>query len=235
MNKRLIVALDVPDFTTAEKLVKILYPTVEIFKIGSFLFTACGPKVVEMVHNAGGKVFLDLKFHDIPNTVANAASEVAKMGVFMFNVHASGGTKMIAAAVEASRKSAQAAVKPKPLVLAVTVLTSMDEPDLRQLGILRSTEEHVLHLAALSKEAGCDGVICSVEEAVGIRKRLDGNFIIVTPGIRPAGAQISDQKRIATPHHAIEAGADYIVVGRPIIEAQDPLAVANKILEEMGV
>ena len=235
MNKRLIVALDVPDLIAAKNLVKILYPTIEIFKIGSFLFTACGPEVVNMVHKNGGRVFLDLKFHDIPNTVANAASEVAKMGVFMFNVHASGGTKMMQAAVDAAKKSAAIATKPKPLVLAVTVLTSMDEPELRQMGILRNTEEQVVHLAALSQEAGCDGVICSVEEAIPIRKQSGSNFIIVTPGIRPAGAEISDQKRIATPHHAIEAGADYIVVGRPIIEASDPLAVANKMLEEMGV
>jgi len=235
MNKRLIVALDVPDMKSAKHLVKILYPTVEIFKIGSYLFTACGPEVVEMVHKTGGKVFLDLKFHDIPNTVANAASEVAKMGVFMFNVHASGGAKMMQAAVDAARKAAAVAAKPKPLVLAVTVLTSMDEPDLRQMGILRNTDEQVMHLAAIAQEAGCDGVICSVEEASNIRKTLGNNFVIVTPGIRPSGSDIADQKRIATPHSAIEAGADYIVVGRPIIEAQDPVAVANKILEEMGV
>ena len=235
MNKRLIVALDVPDLKSAKHLVKILYPAVEIFKIGSFLFTACGPEVVHMVHKAGAKVFLDLKFHDIPNTVANAAGEVAKMGVFMFNVHASGGAKMMQAAVDAARKSAAVAAKPKPIVLAVTVLTSMDEPELREMGILRSTEEQVIHLASTSSEAGCDGVICSVEEAAPIRKALGSNFVIVTPGIRPAGSDITDQKRIATPHHAIESGADYIVVGRPVIEAQDPQAVANKILEEMGV
>lgn len=235
MNKRLIVALDVPNLKTAKHLIKLLYPSVEIFKIGSFLFTACGPEAVEMVHKAGGKVFLDLKFHDIPNTVANAASEVAKMGVFMFNIHASGGIKMMQAAVEASRKSAAVAAKPKPLVLAVTILTSMDEPDLRQLGILRNTEEQVIYLASLSKDAGCDGVICSVEETAHIRKNLGSDFVIVTPGIRPKGAELSDQKRIATSCHAIEAGSDYIVVGRPIIEAQDPLAVANKMLEEMGI
>lgn len=235
MNKRLIVALDVPDLKLAKHLVKILSPAVSIFKIGSFLFTACGPEAVEMVNKSGAKVFLDLKFHDIPNTVANAASEAAKMGVFMFNIHASGGTKMIQAAVDAARKSAAVAAKPKPMVLAVTVLTSMDEPELRQLGILRKTEEQVMHLASLAKDAGCDGVVCSVEETAQIRKMLGDDFIIVTPGIRPTGSEISDQKRIATPHHAIEAGSDYIVVGRPIIEAPDPLAVANKILDEMGV
>lgn len=235
MNKRLIVALDVPDLKGAKKLIKVLYPTVEIFKIGSILFTACGPEVVHMVQRGGGRVFLDLKFHDIPNTVGHAAEEVAKLGVFMFNIHASGGVKMMSAAVDAARKTAAAEAKPKPLVLAVTVLTSMEDPDLRQLGILKTTEEHVVYLASLAKETGCDGVICSVEETALIRKKLGSNFIIVTPGIRLAGAQLSDQKRIATPHHAIEAGADYIVVGRPIIEAPDPLAVANKILEEMGV
>jgi orotidine-5'-phosphate decarboxylase len=235
MNKRLIVALDVPDIKSAKKLVKTLYPSVEIFKIGSILFTACGPEVVHMVHKAGGRVFLDLKFHDIPNTVASAAAEAAKLGVFMFNLHASGGLKMMAAAVESARKIAANAAKPRPLILAVTVLTSMDEPDLRQLGILKSTEEQVLYLVSLAKEAGCDGAICSVEETAIIRKNLGNHFIIVTPGIRPAGYQMSDQKRVATPHHAIEAGADYIVVGRPIIEAADPLAAANKILEEMGV
>ncbi len=235
MNKRLIVALDVPDLKSAKKLVKILYPTVEMFKVGSILFTACGPEIVDIVQKAGGKVFLDLKFHDIPNTVAHAAEEAVKLGVFMFNVHASGGVKMMAAAVEAARKTAALQAKPKPLVLAVTVLTSMDESDLRQLGILRSASEQVIYLASLAKEAGCDGVICSVEEAVSIRKTLDSNFVIVTPGIRPAGGDITDQKRTATPHNAVEAGSDYLVVGRPIIEAPDPLAAANKILEEMGV
>jgi len=235
MNKRLIVALDVPDLKTAKNLVKILRSSVEIFKIGSQLFTASGPSVVEAVYNAGAKVFLDLKFHDIPHTVANAAIEAANMGVFMFNIHASGGTKMMQAAVDAARKAASIAAKPRPLVLAVTVLTSMDEPELRQLGILRKTEEQVMHLASLARDAGCDGVVCSAEEAAYIRKALGDDFIIVTPGIRPKGADIGDQRRIATPHSAIEAGADYIVVGRPIIEAPDPLAVANKMLEEMGV
>ena len=235
MNKRLIVALDAPDLKIAKKLVDILYPTIEIFKIGSFLFTSTGPEVVKMVQKAGGRVFLDLKFHDIPNTVANAAAEAAKLGVFMFNVHAFGGLKMMAAAVDSARKIAANATMPKPLVLAVTVLTSIDEPDLRQLGILRSTEEEVLHLAMLAKDAGCDGVICSVEETAHIRKNIGSNFIIVTPGIRPNGADLGDQKRTATAHQAIEAGADYIVVGRPIIEAVDPLNAAKKILEEMGM
>lgn len=235
MNKRLIVALDTPDIKTAKKLVNILYPTVEIFKVGSILFTACGPEAVNMVHSAGGRVFLDLKFHDIPNTVANAAEEAARQGVFMFNVHASGGAKMMQSAVDASRRAAAVALKPKPLVVAVTILTSMDEPDLRQLGILRSTEEQVVYLASIAKDSGCDGVISSVEEIAPIRKNIGSNFIIVTPGIRPSGAGLSDQKRVATPRQAIETGADYIVVGRPVIEAQDPLAVVNKILEEMGV
>jgi orotidine-5'-phosphate decarboxylase len=188
-----------------------------------------------MVHKAGGQVFLDLKFHDIPNTVAMASGETAKLGVFMFNIHASGGAKMMTAAVDAARSAAAAAAKPKPIVLAVTVLTSMGEPDLRQLGILKNTEDHVVYLASLARDSGCDGVICSVEETVLIRKNLGSKFIIVTPGIRPAGADFSDQKRIATPHHAIEAGADYIVVGRPIIEAQDPAVAATKILQQMGV
>jgi len=235
MNKRLIVALDVPDLKSAKDLVDILYPAVEIFKIGSILFTAAGPEVIDLVHKKGGRVFLDLKFHDIPNTVAHAAEVVAKLGVFMFNVHASGGVKMMAQAVDAARSAAAQAALPKPLVLAVTVLTSMDEPDLRQQGILRSTEEQVMFLATLAKEAGCDGVVSSVKETALIRKNLGSGFLIVTPGIRPAGAQFSDQKRIATPHGAIEAGADYIVVGRPILEAQDPAGMANKILEEMGV
>jgi orotidine-5'-phosphate decarboxylase len=153
----------------------------------------------------------------------------------MFNIHASGGIKMMVAATEAARKAAASAAMPRPLVLAVTVLTSMDEPDLRHMGILKSTEEQVVYLASLAKDAGCDGAICSVEETDLIRKNLGDKFTIVTPGIRPAGYQMSDQKRVATPHRAIEAGADYIVVGRPIIEAADPLAAANKILEEMGV
>jgi len=137
--------------------------------------------------------------------------------------------------VQATRKMAANLAKPKPLVLAVTVLTSIDESDLRQQGILKSVKEQVLYLATLAKEAGCDGVVCSVEEAQAIRRNLGSDFVIVTPGIRPQGSDLTDQKRISTPRNAIEAGADYLVVGRPIIEAQDPLAVSNKMLEEMGM
>ncbi len=235
MHKRLIVALDTSDLESAEKLVKVLYPAVEIFKIGSALFTACGPGIVRTIHKAGGKVFLDLKFHDVPSTVERAAEAAVKLGVFMFNVHASGGVKMMSAAVSSAKKAAVNAATSRPLVVAVTVLTSMDEPDMRQLGVLRNIEEQVLYLASFAKEAGCDGVVSSVSEAALIRNNIGSDFVIVTPGIRPQGAaSLGGQKRVATPHQAIEAGADYIVVGRPIIEAVDQLAAANKILEEMG-
>ena len=233
MNNRLIVALDTTNLREAERLVVRLRDAVKIFKIGSGLFTACGPESVKMVHRQGCKVFLDLKFHDIPNTLSLAAGSATNMCVEMFNVHASSGRAALEAVVSSARAEAVKCGK-KPLVLGVTVLTSIEDADLKMLGILKSAQEQVLYLARLCKDAGCDGVVCSAKEISMIRKTLGKDFVIVTPGIRPQGVQAKDQKRIATPKEAIAAGADYIVVGRPITEAPDPVKAVKDILAEIG-
>ena len=198
------------------------------FKVGMGLFTLCGPDAVALVHDSGAKVFLDLKFHDIPNTVAHAVRSAATLGVFMVNIHALGGSEMMMRAVEAARESEK-----KPKLLGVTVLTSMDQSSIGEIGIEKKIEEEVVSLARLGKESGLDGVIASPNETGLIRKNLGKDFIIVTPGIRPAGAEKGDQKRVMTPKAAVTAGADYIVVGRPIIETKDPLGAAKKIIKEM--
>ncbi len=222
MKERLIVALDVSSLKKATKLVDVLYPAVKIFKIGSQLFTKVGPDAVKMVHKKRARVFLDLKFHDIPNTVSLAIEQVCAMGVFMANVHASGGRVMMQRAAEA---------KKKPLViLAVTVLTSIDKEALSAIGINRTPLSQAERLAMLAKSSGLDGVVCSGNEIRAIRKACGAKFIIVTPGIRPPGSGTQDQKRIMAPKLAISCGADYIVVGRPIIQAKNPLYAAQKIL-----
>ncbi|MBW2554879.1 MAG: orotidine-5'-phosphate decarboxylase [Deltaproteobacteria bacterium] len=232
-SERIIIALDVASFNEAEKFVKLLKHTIGIFKVGKQLFTHCGPKVVEMIQHHGGKVFLDLKFHDIPNTVARAVGEACKLGVFMLTLHAMGGKKMMQEAVHASIKQAQALSSPPPFLLAVTILTSLRQEDFEGIGIVSSMEEAVLRLAKLSKRAGVHGVIASAREASLIRANCGEDFIIVTPGIRPKGVALDDQKRAVTPGEAILAGSDYIVIGRPILEAKDPLKVANEIVEEL--
>ena len=227
---QLIVALDVPDYTAAETLVKTLTPQVKFFKIGSQLFTACGPNVVNMVHAQGGNVFLDLKFHDIPNTVVEAGLSARRLGVFMFNVHASGGEVMMRALMQSQRN---AGVSESPIVLWVTVLTSMDRPQLNSLGVMRSVKNQVLHLSRLSQKCGLDGVVCSGQEIRLLRRVLGNEFVLVVPGVRPSSAARDDQKRIVTPGQAAAWGADYIVVGRPIIAAPDPRHVAQEILQEL--
>jgi len=232
-KERLIVALDVDTKEKALALVDKLKKDVKIFKVGSELFTSCGPEIVQEVHNIGCAVFLDLKFHDIPNTVARSAASAVKLGVFMFNVHASGGTDMmkkVAAAVSEEAKKLKAA---RPKVIAVTVLTSMDENNLKKVGVDDNMETQVLRLAKLAKESGLDGVVASAVEIKPIRAALGKAFIIVTPGVRPSWAAVNDQKRIATPKEAIDSGADFIVVGRPIIEASDPAEAARKVLKEI--
>ena len=230
---RLIVALDVDTLDAALDMVERLDGLVRRFKIGSQLFTAAGPTAVEAVRKRGGEVFLDLKYHDIPNTVAGAAREAARMGVFMFNVHASGGLAMMRAGTEA--KTAAGAGDRRPLVIAVTVLTSLDRAALsRELGVASSVEGHVLHLCRLAKEAGLDGCVASPNEISTIRNQLGAEWVIVTPGVRPAGADINDQSRIATPGAAARAGAHYLVVGRPITAAADPRAAAGAILTEIS-
>jgi len=228
---KLIVALDLPTADAALHMAEKLRGRVGLYKVGSELFTAEGPVLARYLAASGEKVFLDLKFHDIPNTVRAAAREAAQLGVRMLNVHASGGRKMMQAALEGARSVGGPA---KPLVLAVTVLTSLERPDLEVLGIPGTPEEVVVRLARLAQQSGLDGVVASPREIAALRKACGPSFVIVTPGVRPAHAAAGDQARIATPEAAIRAGADYLVVGRPIIEAPDPAAAAEAIAAEMG-
>lgn len=231
---RLIVALDVDTLDAALGLVERLEGLVMRFKIGSQLFTAAGPVAVEAVRKRGGEVFLDLKYHDIPNTVAGAAREAARLGVFMFNVHASGGRAMMRAAAEGATAATGSGSR-RPLVIAVTVLTSLDRAALsRELGIASSVEGHVLHLCRLAHDAGLDGCVASPNEIRVIRNQLGAEWVIVTPGVRPAGSGADDQSRIASPQAAARAGAHYLVVGRPITAAADPVKAAQAILAEIG-
>lgn len=227
-SERLIVALDVRSLDEAKAMADKLIPAVKIFKIGLGLFTLCGPRAIEMVREKGGKVFLDLKFHDIPNTIASAVKSASDLGVFMLNVHTLGGSEMMRKAAEVVKGKAE-----RPKILGVTVLTSMDQKAINEAGIGKSVEEEVLNLAVMAKDAGLDGVVASPHEISAIRKKLGKDFIIVTPGVRPVWSEKGDQKRIATPAEAIKAGADYIVVGRPIIEADNPAEAGRRIIEEM--
>ncbi len=227
-RERLIVALDVSSAKEARKIVSSLGDTSQIYKVGMQLYTAEGPQVVRDLVASGRKVFLDLKYHDIPNTVAAAVREAAQLGVSMLTVHASGGTKMLHAAVEAAREKGAA-----PQILAVTVLTSMDDQDLNETGVQGPVEDQVVWLASLALDPGCAGVVSSPREAKTLRAKLGNDFLIVTPGVRPAGAAHGDQARVATPAEAIAAGATHIVVGRPITAAANPAAEAEKILREL--
>lgn len=232
---RLIVALDVDTQSHAERLVDQLDGLVRRFKIGSQLFTAGGPAVVEAIGKRGAEVFLDLKFHDIPNTVAGAAREATRMGVFMFNVHASGGSAMMRAAAEGAASASKELSVRRPLVIAVTVLTSLDRAALsREMGIASSVEGHVLRLTELARDAGLDGNVASPNEIAALRRSLGDGWVIVTPGVRPAGSAADDQSRIATPAAASRAGAHYLVVGRPITAAPDPAKAAAAIVDEMA-
>jgi orotidine-5'-phosphate decarboxylase len=227
---RLIVALDTPGLAAAEALVERLAGVVAHFKVGSPLFTAAGPAAVEMVQRHGARVFLDLKYHDIPAMVAGAVQAAAVLGVGLLTVHASGGAAMLRAASEAARASGRG----RPRILAVTVLTSLDRAALqRELGVPVAVEGHAVHLAGLALAAGCDGVVASPREAGRLRALLGRDALIVTPGIRPTGGGADDQVRTATPARACRAGADYLVVGRPITAAPDPAAAAAAILAEI--
>ena len=240
----LIVALDIDTLAETRELVDKLWDCVDIFKVGSQLFTACGPAVVRFIEAQGKKVFLDLKYHDIPSTVANAVKAAVglsvaiersadfngrkgakNLGLFMYTVHAAGGRDMMKAAVEAGAQTASEIGVPRPQAVGVTVLTSEEKDDnIRNL---------VLERAALAKKAGLDGVVASCDEAKLIRQEFGKDFVIVTPGIRPAGADRQDQERVATPSEAVLSGTDYLVVGRPIVKAQDPYQAAKKILQEI--
>jgi orotidine-5'-phosphate decarboxylase len=230
-RSRLIVALDFPSADAASRMAEKLRGHVGMFKVGFELFSAEGPVLPRYLVARGEGVFLDLKFHDIPNTVRAAAREATHLGVGMFNVHASGGLKMMEAARDGAREAASGGKR--PLVLAVTVLTSLAGEDLRVIGLEGSPEEIVVRLAKLAQTAGLDGVVASAREARAIRRACGPDFVIVTPGIRPASSQAQDQVRVSTPADAIGAGADYLVVGRPITGAHDPAAAADIIVAEM--
>jgi len=233
LSQKLILALDVETLKEAEHFVKNLSSSIGIFKVGKQLFTHCGPTIIEMIHRHSGKVFLDLKFHDIPNTVSRAVEEACKLNVFMLTIHALGGKKMMQEAVAASRTFARNSSLPPPFILAVTILTSLKPDDLKEIGINASVEEAVSRLAILARQAGVNGVVASAQEAHIIRAVCGNDLIIVTPGIRPQGTARDDQKRAVTPHEALLAGSDYMVIGRPILEARDPLKVAQEIAEEL--
>lgn len=229
IDPRVIVALDYPDARSAAELASRLDPELCRLKVGKELYTAAGPPLIENLRSSGFGIFLDLKFHDIPTTVAGACVAAAELDVWMINVHALGGRAMMEAAREAlSRRSAP------PKLVAVTVLTSMGVTDMEEIGLAGGPQEAVLRLARLTQACGLDGVVCSAQETGALRRQLGGEFCLVTPGIRPAGSAQDDQERVATPRQAISGGADYLVIGRPITRAADPLAALREICLEIA-
>ena len=232
-RSRLIFALDVGSLREADQLVRALVRDVGLFKIGKQLFLHAGPPVVRMVRERGGEVFLDLKFHDIPRTVAKASAEATRMGVRMFDLHASGSLAMMQQTVTEVNRVCRNEQLRRPKILAVTVLTSLTRDDLRRLGVASGVENQVVRLARLAREASMDGVVASPLEITRIRKECGRGFLIVTPGVRTAKSGWDDQKRVLTPEQAIQAGADYIVVGKPIRDAKDPQAAARDIVIDM--
>ncbi|SEQ84900.1 orotidine-5'-phosphate decarboxylase [Amphritea atlantica] len=227
--KRVIVALDYPDQISALKMADQLDPERCRVKVGKELFTRAGPAVVEALHNKGFEVFLDLKFHDIPNTTAKAVRAAAEMGVWMVNVHASGGRRMM----EAARNELDQVNGAQTLLIAVTVLTSMEQQDLADIGLDINPLEQVKRLALLTQNSGLDGVVCSAQEVRPLRQLVSADFQLVTPGIRPADAEVGDQKRIMTPGEAIVAGSTHLVIGRPITQAQVPVDALGRIEQEI--
>lgn len=233
--EKIIVALDVDKEEEAYALVKLLSPPINYFKVGMRLFTACGPRILTTLKDLGVKVFLDLKFHDIPHTVASTAKVVTRCGVDMFNVHLSGGREMVRTTVEAARETAAKLGVFPPLIIGVTVLTSFNEKTLREeAGIEKNLSRHVVHLAFMGMESGMDGVVASSQEAGAIRTKCGKDFLIITPGIRPSWSVHDDQQRVLTPLQALEAGASYLVIGRPIIQHSSPEVAVEKILAEMA-
>ena len=228
-GSRVIVALDYPDAASALQLVAGLTPDLCRLKVGKELFTRAGPALVEELAGRGFDVFLDLKFHDIPNTVASACHAAADLGVWMMNVHALGGERMLLAAREGVERAAHA-----PLLIAVTILTSMDTSDLAAVGLSGSPADNVLRLAALAHRSGLDGVVCSSRETGVLRNELGPDFRLITPGIRPPGSQADDQRRVMTPADAIRAGSNYLVIGRPVTRADDPVSVLRTINSELS-
>ena len=233
-KNRILVALDVDNREEALAIIDETRDYVGGYKINS-LFNEEGPQIVREVIEKGGKVFLDLKYHDIPNTVANYASAATKLGVYMFNIHSTGGFEMMKACVEAAEKAALEFNVKKPVIIAVTVLTSIDQEALnKELNVSSSVEEQVVHLALLAKQAGCDGVVASAKETKIIKEACGNDFLVVTPGIRPLWAASGDQKRIVTPKQALEDGSDYLVIGRAITGQKDRVEAAKKIVEEIS-
>jgi orotidine-5'-phosphate decarboxylase len=227
-DPKIVIALDYANAQEALNFVKQLDPSLCRLKIGKELFTAAGPQLVEALVAKGFGVFLDLKFHDIPTTVAKACEAASRLGVWMLNVHASGGSAMMEAAREGVERSGQ-----KPILIAVTVLTSMNQQMLNEVGVAGSVADQVLNLAALTQKSGLDGVVCSAQEAPAIRKVLGDKFCLVTPGIRPSDAALDDQSRVVTPSQALTLGSSYLVIGRPITQSQNPLETLRKIHEEI--
>ncbi|MGO8755790.1 MAG: orotidine-5'-phosphate decarboxylase [Gallionellaceae bacterium] len=228
-DPKIIVALDYPQAAPALELVARLEPGLCRLKVGKELFTATGPQLLEQFMRRGFEVFLDLKFHDIPNTTAQACKAAAALGVWMVNVHALGGRRMM----EAAREAVAQAPRP-PKLIAVTVLTSMAQEDLMELGIDAKPADLVLRLATLARGSGLDGVVCSAQEATLLRRHCGDEFCLVTPGVRPADTAANDQSRIMTPRAALQAGSSYLVIGRPITLAADPLLALQKISEQIG-
>lgn len=232
---KLIYALDADNYEEAVSWVQLLCGHVGMFKVGKELFTSVGPKIIENIKDKGQKVFLDLKFHDIPNTVARAAKAAVRLNVDMFNVHASGGSRMVKEAVTAVQTCAGEIAGKQPIILAVTVLTSLNDTDLAEIGFPRTTGEQVLHLARLAQNAGASGVVASAQDIEMLRDKLGDDFVIVTPGIRSAGSKAKDdQKRTLSAYEAIKKGADFIVVGRPISKASKPLEACEQIVREIA-
>jgi len=231
---RIIFALDVEHFSEAQHWVNLLKDPFGVFKVGKQLFTHAGPKVIDMIRKRNQNIFLDLKFHDIPTTVAKAGVEATKLNVSIFDLHALGGFEMMRKTVEASRAAAKELGIPKPLILAITILTSMDEDSLKEVGIRGPILDAVGQLALLAMKAGVDGVVASPQEIGVIRKQCGEEFLIVTPGIRLPSEKKDDQKRTLSPKEAISAGANYLVIGRPIKEAKDPLEAVQRIVEDIS-
>ncbi len=233
LEKRLIVALDVPSLDKASKLVIQLGESVVYYKVGMELFYGAGPEIIQYLKSYGKNIFLDLKLHDIPNTVGSSAAVLASLGVDMLNVHATGGRAMMANAARMAREAAQKSGRKPPQMVAVTVLTSMGAEDWRELNSKLTIDQQVIELAKLAKDSGMDGIVASAQEAAGIRAACGTDFLIVTPGVRMATDDLNDQNRIATPKAALLAGATHLVVGRPITQADDPKAAARAVIENM--
>ena len=234
LKDRVIVALDTPDLQFAKKLVRSLKDHIKMFKIGNELFTAHGPKAVQTIKDLGAEVFLDLKYHDIPNTVAQAARQAVRLGIFMFNVHIPGGLQMMQETCIAAADEARKQNLPSPKLIGVTLLTSLSQDEMaKQIGISKPLIDTVLHYAELAQKAGLDGVVASPREIEKIRAKFGPKFLIVTPGIRPVWAECGDQERVTTPKEALKLGADYLVIGRPITQSDDPSEAASRIFEEL--